>query len=101
VFTRRPGRVKTVVDINLSRPRDLRIKRDPQFLTYEDEIWESIQEELAVPAERLIAGVPAAEPSLRSGLEAAYRELATYAKAREDKVTLVDLANSVRGWTMQ
>ncbi len=60
VFTRRPGRVKTVVDINLSRPRDLRIKRDPQFLTYEDQIWESIQEELAVPAERLIAGVPAA-----------------------------------------
>jgi NitT/TauT family transport system ATP-binding protein len=60
VFTRRPGRVKTVVDIALSRPRDLRIKRDPQFLTYEDEIWESIQEELAVPAERLIAGVPAA-----------------------------------------
>jgi NitT/TauT family transport system ATP-binding protein len=60
VFTRRPGRVKKVVEIGLSRPRDLRIKRDPQFLTYEDEIWESIQEELAVPAERLIAGVPAA-----------------------------------------
>jgi len=60
VFTRRPGRVKNVVDIKLSRPRDLRVKRDPQFLTYEDEIWESIQEELAVPAERLIAGVPAA-----------------------------------------
>jgi NitT/TauT family transport system ATP-binding protein len=60
VFTRRPGRVKTVVEIALSRPRDLRIKRDPQFLTYEDEIWESIQEELAVPAERLIAGMPAA-----------------------------------------
>ena len=60
VFTRRPGRVKNVVDINLSRPRDLRIKRDPQFLTYEDEIWESIQEELAVPAERLVAGMPAA-----------------------------------------
>jgi NitT/TauT family transport system ATP-binding protein len=60
VFTRRPGRVKTVVDIGLSRPRDLRIKRDPQFLTYEDQIWESIQEELAVPAERLVAGMPAA-----------------------------------------
>ncbi len=60
VFTRRPGRVKTVVDITLSRPRDLRVKRDPQFLTYEDQIWESIQEELAVPAERLVAGVPAA-----------------------------------------
>jgi NitT/TauT family transport system ATP-binding protein len=60
VFTRRPGRVKKVVEIALSRPRDLRVKRDPQFLTYEDEIWESIQEELAVPAERLIAGMPAA-----------------------------------------
>jgi NitT/TauT family transport system ATP-binding protein len=60
VFTRRPGRVKSVVEIDLSRPRDLRVKRDPHFLTYEDEIWESIQEELAVPAERLIAGVPAA-----------------------------------------
>jgi NitT/TauT family transport system ATP-binding protein len=60
VFTRRPGRVKKVVEITLSRPRDLRVKRDPQFLTYEDEIWESIQEELAVPAERLLAGMPAA-----------------------------------------
>jgi NitT/TauT family transport system ATP-binding protein len=60
VFTRRPGRVKSVVEISLSRPRDLRIKRDPRFLTYEDEIWESIQEELAAPAERLVAGVPAA-----------------------------------------
>jgi NitT/TauT family transport system ATP-binding protein len=60
VFTRRPGRVKDVVDIELSRPRDLRVKRDPTFLRYEDRIWESIQEELAVPAERLVAGMPAA-----------------------------------------
>ena len=49
----------------------------------------------------LIAGLPAAEPSLRQGLEAAYRELAGYAKTREDKVRLVDQANSVRGWTRQ
>jgi NitT/TauT family transport system ATP-binding protein len=60
VFTRRPGRVKTVVEIDLVRPRDLRIKRDPTFLRYEDQIWESIQEELAVPPERLVAGMPAA-----------------------------------------
>ncbi|HEV2009598.1 MAG TPA: ABC transporter ATP-binding protein, partial [Candidatus Limnocylindria bacterium] len=60
VFTRRPGRVKDVVEIDLPRPRDLRVKRDPTFLRYEDRIWESIQEELAVPAERLIAGMPAA-----------------------------------------
>jgi serine/threonine-protein kinase PknG len=49
----------------------------------------------------LIAGVPAAEPSLRQGLETVYRELAGYAAAREEKVRLVDQANSVRAWTMQ
>jgi serine/threonine-protein kinase PknG len=48
-----------------------------------------------------IAGVPAAEPSLRQGLESGYRELAGYAEAREDKVRLVDQANTVRNWTMQ
>jgi serine/threonine-protein kinase PknG len=51
--------------------------------------------------EILIAGVPAAEPSLRLGLESGYRELAGYAEAREDKVRLVDRANTVRNWTMQ
>jgi NitT/TauT family transport system ATP-binding protein len=59
VFTKRPGRVKCTVDIRIPRPRDLRVKRDPQFLRYEDQIWESIQEELAGPMERLIAGIPA------------------------------------------
>ncbi|HEX9268902.1 MAG TPA: ABC transporter ATP-binding protein [Candidatus Limnocylindria bacterium] len=59
VFTKRPGRVKREVNIDLTRPRDLRVKRDPAFLRYEDIIWESIQEELAGPAERLIMGIPA------------------------------------------
>ena len=49
----------------------------------------------------LISGLPAAEPSLRQGLEATYRELARYAEARDDKVRLVDRANSVRAWTVQ
>ena len=49
----------------------------------------------------LIAGVPAAEPSLRQRLESGYRELAGYADDREDMVALVDKANSVRNWTMQ
>ena len=49
----------------------------------------------------LIAGVPAAEPSLRQGLESGYRELAGYADSREDKIHLVDQANSVRNWTLQ
>ncbi len=48
-----------------------------------------------------IAGVPAAEPALRQGLEAGYRELAGYAEVREEKVRLVDKANTVRNWTMQ
>src|SRR5438046_5442251 len=41
VFTRRPGRVKTVVNIDLSRRPHPHRQRDPQFLTYEDEIWEA------------------------------------------------------------
>ena len=57
VFTKRPGKVKRVVDIDIPRPRGLRVKRDPAFLRYEDEIWESIQEELAGPLQREVVGV--------------------------------------------
>ena len=46
VFTKRPGRVKTCVDIDLARPRELSIKRDPHFLEFEDLIWRSIEEEV-------------------------------------------------------
>ena len=46
VFTRRPGRVKICVDVDLPRPRELSIKRDPRFLEYEDQIWSSIEEEV-------------------------------------------------------
>ena len=59
VLTKRPGRVRESVDIELPRPRALRVKRDPRFLAYEDRIWEMIQEELAGPPERLLAGMPA------------------------------------------
>jgi serine/threonine-protein kinase PknG len=48
-----------------------------------------------------IAGLPASEPALRQGLESVYRELAGYSAVREEKVHLVDQANSVRPWTMQ
>jgi NitT/TauT family transport system ATP-binding protein len=54
VFTKRPGRVKANVVIDLPRPRELSIKRDARFLEYEDEIWSSIEEEVrdggAIPA---------------------------------------------------
>ena len=46
VFGSRPGGVKKMITINLPRPRDLSIKRDPQFLKYEDELWTLIEEEV-------------------------------------------------------
>jgi NitT/TauT family transport system ATP-binding protein len=46
VFGSRPGRVKKMIPINLPRPRDLSIKRDPSFLKYEDELWTLIEEEV-------------------------------------------------------
>ncbi|HYY54919.1 MAG TPA: ABC transporter ATP-binding protein [Candidatus Dormibacteraeota bacterium] len=47
VFTARPGRVKEVLGVDLARPRDLRVKRDPRFLEIETRVWESIREEAA------------------------------------------------------
>jgi NitT/TauT family transport system ATP-binding protein len=49
VFSARPGRVKEIVDIDLARPRELRVKRDPRFLEYEDHIWTLIEEESGAP----------------------------------------------------
>jgi NitT/TauT family transport system ATP-binding protein len=48
VFSKRPGRVKTCVNIDLPRPRELSIKRDQRFLALEDEVWSSIEEEVRV-----------------------------------------------------
>lgn len=48
-----------------------------------------------------IAGRAAEEPSLRDGLEAAYRELAGHATSREERIALVDRANAVRRWTLR
>jgi NitT/TauT family transport system ATP-binding protein len=50
VFTRRPGRVKNFVDVDLPRPRELSIKRAPRFLEFEDQIWSSIEEEVRASA---------------------------------------------------
>ena len=51
--------------------------------------------------QRRLAGRPAAEPALRDGLEAAYRDLAGYASSREERTHLVDQANAVRRWTLR
>lgn len=45
VFSRRPGHLKASVEIDLARPRDLSIKRDPRFLNHEDVIWRCIDDE--------------------------------------------------------
>ncbi|TDD59784.1 serine/threonine protein kinase [Kribbella antibiotica] len=48
-----------------------------------------------------IDGREATEPALRDGLEATYRQLATQAESRPERIALVDLANEVRGWTLR
>jgi NitT/TauT family transport system ATP-binding protein len=46
VFAARPGRVKATIKVDLPRPRDLSVKRDPRFLKYEDQVWNLIEEEV-------------------------------------------------------
>ncbi|MEO5899020.1 MAG: tetratricopeptide repeat protein [Ilumatobacteraceae bacterium] len=47
-----------------------------------------------------IAGIAADEPSLRRGLEQAYREAARLSEDAKDRIRLVDLANAVRPRTL-
>ena len=47
VFSARPGHVKECIQVDLERPRDLSVKREPRFVDYEDVIWSSIEEEFA------------------------------------------------------
>jgi NitT/TauT family transport system ATP-binding protein len=46
VLSARPGRVKSVLPVEFSRPRELRVKRTPAFLALEDHIWSLIEEEV-------------------------------------------------------
>ncbi|HET9658518.1 MAG TPA: tetratricopeptide repeat protein, partial [Kineosporiaceae bacterium] len=48
-----------------------------------------------------IAGYNADERSLRDGVEAAYRELASLTHEHDERVRLVDAANQVRRWTVR
>ncbi|CAH0267595.1 Taurine import ATP-binding protein TauB [Peribacillus sp. Bi96] len=45
VFGARPGRVVEVVDVDIPRPRDLHVKRSPEFLEVVDHIWSIIEQE--------------------------------------------------------
>jgi serine/threonine-protein kinase PknG len=46
-----------------------------------------------------VGGVAAEQPSLRDGLERAYRDLAGLTEPRDERIRLVDEANRVRRWT--
>ena len=46
VMTSRPGQIKAILDVNIPRPRDLSVKRRPDFLEIVDEIWKMIEEEV-------------------------------------------------------
>jgi NitT/TauT family transport system ATP-binding protein len=46
VFARRPGRLQQTVEIKLPRPRELAIKRSPEFVRYVDHIWRLIEDDV-------------------------------------------------------
>jgi NitT/TauT family transport system ATP-binding protein len=46
VFGARPGKVKETIKIEISRPRELAVKREKKFLEYEDHLWNLIEEEV-------------------------------------------------------
>lgn len=46
VFARRPGRVQDIVPIDLPRPRQLSLKREPSFGPYVDRIWKMIERDV-------------------------------------------------------
>lgn len=45
VFGARPGRVVEVIDVNIPRPRNLHVKRSPEFVHLVDHIWSIIERE--------------------------------------------------------
>ena len=50
VFARRPGRLQEEVKIALPRPRDLAIKRTPEFVALVDHIWRLIEDDVRAAA---------------------------------------------------
>jgi NitT/TauT family transport system ATP-binding protein len=50
VFARRPGRLQEEVKIALPRPRDLVVKRTPEFVAVVDHIWRLIEDDVRAAA---------------------------------------------------
>lgn len=51
VLRRRPGRIREIVPIDLPRPRELAVKRSPEFNAYVEHIWEQLEGDI-LAAER-------------------------------------------------
>jgi NitT/TauT family transport system ATP-binding protein len=47
VMSARPGRIIADIPIDMARPRDLRVKRSPEFISIADRVWELIRPQLA------------------------------------------------------
>ena len=48
VMSARPGRILADIPIDLPRPRELRVKRTPDFVRFADQVWELIAVQLRV-----------------------------------------------------
>jgi NitT/TauT family transport system ATP-binding protein len=46
VFSARPGQIRADIKVDLPRPRELELKRDPRFVKLVDEIWKLIEHEV-------------------------------------------------------
>jgi NitT/TauT family transport system ATP-binding protein len=46
VMGTRPGRIKTVIDVDLPRPRDEEMRADPRWVTLRKELWQLLKPEI-------------------------------------------------------
>jgi NitT/TauT family transport system ATP-binding protein len=46
VLTDRPGKIQRIIDIPMSRPRNLKLKDEPKFLEIRGEIWKLLEQEV-------------------------------------------------------
>jgi NitT/TauT family transport system ATP-binding protein len=56
VMSSRPGRIREVLAIDIERPRDLHVKRTPEFVAYTDAIWRLIEQEARADFESTSGG---------------------------------------------
>ena len=47
VMTHRPGRIKSILDVPLARPRPAEIRHSPQFVHLREQAWDVLRDEVA------------------------------------------------------